>query len=110
MKKKKKKKKENNIWYSRFFSRVYKKFRYRLKLCSKYYFIKKKFNFFYIFLNFFHILISKLFLKNKKNYFNIFHNKNYFKKHFYLCKQLRHAKFDEEFLRACLESQVPAMH
>jgi hypothetical protein len=35
--------------------------------------------FYFIFLNYFNILILKIFFKNKKYYFNIFFNKKYFK-------------------------------
>ena len=45
-----------------------------------YVFLKKylfKMIFFYIFVDCFNILISKIIFKNKKNYFNIFLNKKY---------------------------------
>jgi hypothetical protein len=43
----------------------------------KFYFFKK--NYFFIFLNFFNMLMLKIFLKKyKKNYFNIFLNKKFF--------------------------------
>jgi hypothetical protein len=42
-----------------------------------------------MFLNYFDVWISKMFLKHKKYYFNIFLNKKYFKKQLQLYSQIK---------------------